>query len=91
MPAPQEMAIFRGWRLLSELPGPVMSLLGFSVQTKLEVTSYSFGDNSYFLAYYSRFALGGFRIVIFWDLNGRFWLCLSDASLGRFSISFPSS
>jgi hypothetical protein len=56
-----EMAAFQWLRLLAILPGPVLSLLGVPEETKLEVTSFSFGDKLYNLASGSQYALGGFR------------------------------
>lgn len=56
-----EMAAFQWLRLLATLPGPVLSLLGVPEETKLEVTSFSFGDKLYNLASGSQYALGGFR------------------------------
>lgn len=54
-----EMASFQWLRLLSTLPGPLLSILGVSEVTKLEVTSFSFGDKLYALASGSQYALGG--------------------------------
>ena len=56
-----EMAAFQWLRLLATLPGPVLSLLGVPEETKLEATSFSFGDKLYNLASGSQYALGGFR------------------------------
>ena len=56
-----EMASFHWWRVLAQMPSPVLSMLGVSSAAKAEVNSYSFGDKLCFLASGSRYVLGSFR------------------------------
>lgn len=48
-------------RLASLAPGPLLDILGLSSELKLQVTSYSIGDQLYFLASGNPSAIGGFR------------------------------
>ena len=56
-----EMASFHWWRVLAQMPSPVLSLLGVSSEAKAEVNSYSFGDKLCSLATGSQYVLGSFR------------------------------